>query len=160
MDAHPLLLLPPQGEELLGSREDGGAGPARCVVVEVQQPQPAAAAAPVAGDDDATDDENTGKVALKAPVVDPDSILYSVEWLGEGGEPSGVRATLRRPQLQRGEGSPVAALAQPLLARWVATVATAEPVAVRLPLDLLLLPGWPKFTLMHSNRAAGRTFIL
>ena len=64
----------------------------------LQARQPAAAAAPVAGDDDATDDENTGKVALKAPVVDPDSILYSVEWLGEGGEPSGVRATLRRPR--------------------------------------------------------------
>ena len=142
------LRLPLQGEELVGTRDDGST--ASCVVLEVQEPQrqprggAAAATAKENGaaageDSEATeDDEKEAAVAAaeeeedeeEEQPADPDAIVYVVEWLGEGA-PGGERASLRRSQLQRAESSPLAALTGPFLQLWVETVATAEPVAVR-----------------------------
>lgn len=150
----PAACVPAQGEELVGTREDGSST-ARCVVREVQEPprQPrnsaaaaaathkangAAAAAAGGEESDATEEEDAAGAAAgedeesgEEEPVDPDAIVYVVEWLGEGGMPGGERASLRRSQLQRAEGSPLAALTGPFLQLWVETVATAEPVAVR-----------------------------
>lgn len=128
-----------QGEELVGTREDGGA--AACVVREVQLPaapgggagENGAAGGDGGGDDEATEDEDGGKEegeGAAEQAVDPEAITYVVEWL-EGGAPTGQRASLRPSQLARPAGTPLEALTQPLLQQWVETVATAEPVAVR-----------------------------
>ena len=148
---NPAPCVPLQGEELIGTREDGSA--ASCVVREVQEPQrqprsAAAAAAKANGaaageDSEATEHDDETEAAGAAaeeedeeeeeqqPAADPDAIVYVVEWLGEGVAPGGGRASLRRAQLRRAEGSPLAALTAPFLQLWVETVATAEPVAVR-----------------------------
>ena len=137
---------PQQGEELVGTRADGSS--CTCIVREVQLPavpakENGAAVAAAAGgsagggdDSEATDDEDTEEegdeeVEEEEPPVDPDAVVYVVEWLGEGGAPSGTRDSLRRGQLARPPTSPLAALEPQLLQRWVETVATAEPVAVR-----------------------------
>ena len=119
----------PQGERLVGTREDGGAAP--CVVREVQLPAPPARDENGAAGSDGEATEDEGEGAGEAPPPDPEAILYVVEWLGEGGVPTGERPSLRRAQLVRAPDTPLAALTKPLLQRWVETVATAEPVAVR-----------------------------
>lgn len=134
-----------QGEQLLGAREGGVSAP--CVVREVQLPHAApgghenGATGEQAGaatqDSDATEDEGDGEdgggaaAALQQrPAADPEAVVYVVEWLGEGGSPSGSRASLRRVHLQRPADSPLAALTPQLLGQWVEAVASAEPVAV------------------------------
>lgn len=152
------VATPLQDEELVGTKEDGTS--ARCIVREVEHPQRAAAApgahengatgpsipAAAGEDSEATEDEKEGgkedeeeeDEEAEQPPVDPESIIYVVEWLGEGGTPTAERASLCRTQLQRPEDSPLAALTQPLLQQWVETVATAEPVAVGGPGELRL----------------------
>lgn len=122
-----------QGEELAGTRGDGST--CACVVREVQLPaapakENGAAATSGAADSEATDEEREEEEEEELP-VDPDAVVYVVEWLGEDGASSGTRASLRRSQLARTAASPLAALDKQLLQRWVETVATAEPVAVR-----------------------------
>ncbi len=122
-----------QGEELVGTREDGSS--CACVVREVQLPaapakENGAAATGGAADSEATDEEREEEEEEEEAPVDPDAVVYVVEWLGEGGAPSGTRASLRRGQLARTPATPLAGLDKPLLQRWVETVATAEPVAV------------------------------
>ena len=112
----------------MGTREDGSAAP--CIVREVQQPQRQQAAGGGGGEDsDATEEEEQEE---EEAAVDPEEIVYVVEWLGEGLVPTGQLPSLRRAQLVRPQHSPLAALTRPLLQRWVETVAVAEPVAVRL----------------------------
>jgi hypothetical protein len=134
-----------QGEQLLGTQEDGTTAP--CVVREVQLPHssPGGHENGTAGgeggaggqDSDATEDEGEeggaeGRQQQRPrQAADPEAVVYVVEWLGEGGAPSGTRASLRRVQLQRPGDSPLAALTPQLLGQWVEAVASAEPVAVR-----------------------------
>lgn len=126
-----------QAEQLVGTRENGST--AACIVREVQLPQRArengaagaGANAAAAGEGEGAD-SSSEEEGDQGP-VDPASIVYVVDWLsGPGGAPTGERSSLHLEQLQRpAEGSRLAALNKPLLRRWVETVATAEPVAVR-----------------------------
>ena len=133
----------------MGSREGGGE--ARCVVREVQPPaRPQRENGAAGGDSDATDADEAEEEAGPA---DPSTILYTVEWLGgEGGAPTDERTSLYQSQLRRpAAGSPLAALPRAMLQRWMETVATAEPVAVRL---LLLLLGWRGCKVEGQRRGA------
>lgn len=118
----------------MGTREDGSSAP--CIVREVKVPQRsrengAASDATAGGKGDGAD-SGSEEEGEQGP-IDPSSILYVVDWLAAaGGAPTGERASLPLARLQRpAQGSRLATLTKPLLRRWVETVATAEPVAVR-----------------------------